>query len=173
MTDRTNAELGSVPTPGQGSIQGMDWIWHTAKNEGKVDLGITGEHPSLTSTAPNVTEGRAGNSSVDRIGNLPWHLWQTETGVQDRIQATPPIDNRCNVDHFPIGADDAVFVQENLPMLVVLLANGHLRHRELRHQGDILEAGDEFADGDIARIEIRGIVRPAKQGSEVIGRGCV
>lgn len=151
----------------------MDWILHTANNEGKVDLSITGEHPSFTSTAPNVTESRAGNSSIDRIGNLPWHLRQTETGVQDRIQARPPIDKRCNVDHFPIGANDAVLVQENLPMLVVLFANGHLRHRELRKLGDILETGDEFADGDIARVEIRGIVRPAKQGSEIIGRGGV
>jgi len=28
--------------------------------------------------------------------------------------------------------------------------------------GDVLEAGDDFTNGDISRIEVRGVIRPAK-----------
>jgi len=58
-------------------------------------------------------------------------------------------------------------------MLVILFMDRNLSYGNLRHMGDVFEAGDDFTDGDISRIEIRGVIRSAKQSGEVIGRGSV
>lgn len=73
-TDRADAEVASVLVPGQGGIQGMDWVFHTTDRKGQINLDITREHPSFTSAAPDVTERCTGNSSIDGIGELPRNL---------------------------------------------------------------------------------------------------
>jgi hypothetical protein len=151
----------------------MNWVFHTADRKRNVDLSVAGDHPSVASTIPDITICRTGNPPVDYIGNLPRHLRQSETGIQDRVQAVPSIDNRGDIDHLAVWTDDAILVQEDLPMLVTLVPDRDLGDRDLRHLRDIFEAGDEFSDGDIARVEIRGIIRPTEQGCEVIGRGGV
>ena len=47
-------------------------------------------------------------------------------------------------------------------MLVTLVPDRKLSDGELGHLRDIFETGNKFTDGDIAGIEIRGVVRPAK-----------
>ena len=125
---------------------------HTADHEGNVDLGVTGKHPGFTSAAPDVTKGCAGNPSIDSIGDLPWHLRQGETSVQDGVQAGATIDNRGDVDHFAVWPDDTVLIQENLPMLVTLVADRNLSDGELGHLRDVFETRNEFADGDVTGI---------------------
>lgn len=58
-------------------------------------------------------------------------------------------------------------------MLVTLFPYRYLGDGNLRHLHDVFKAGDDFANGNISRIEIRGVVRPPKQGSNVIGRRSV
>lgn len=58
-------------------------------------------------------------------------------------------------------------------MLITLFPDGNLSDGELWHLGDVFETGNKFADGYITGIEICGVIGPAKQSGEVIGRGCV
>jgi len=71
----------------------MDWVFHATDCKGEVDLDVTREHPSITNAAPNGTKCCTGNSPIDGIGELPGNLGQTETGIQNCVQALPPIDN--------------------------------------------------------------------------------
>lgn len=151
----------------------MDGELHAADHEGNVDLDVTGEHPGFTSAAPDVTKGCAGNPSIDSIGDLPWHLRQGETCVQDRVQAGASIDDRGDVNHFSVWPDDTVLVQENLPMLVTLVPNRNLSDGELRHVRNVFETGNELGDGEVTGKEIGGVIRPAKQSGEVIRGGSV
>lgn len=151
----------------------MNWDFHAADRESDVDLNVTGEHPGLTSAAPNVTKSCAGNSSIDGIGNLPWHLGQSKPSVQNRVQARPSIDNGGDIYDFSVWSDDTIFIQEDLPMLVTLFSDRNFSDGDLGHLRDIFETGNEFADGNIAGIEVCGVIRPAKQGGEVIGGGSV
>ena len=151
----------------------MDWVFHTADRKGEIDLDVTRELPSFTDAAPNSTKRRTGNSSIDGVGELPGDLGQTETGVQNSIQAIPSINDRGDVNHLAVRTGDTILVQEDLPVLVVLFVDRHLSDGDLRHLCDVFEAGDEFADGDVSRIKVRGVIRPAKQCGDVIGRGSV
>jgi len=77
--ERTNAELGSIIlAPGQGSVQGMNWVLHTADQEGEVDLNVTGEHPSSTSAAPNITKVAP--------GILPYMASETCLGTWGKVK---------------------------------------------------------------------------------------
>lgn len=140
----------------------MDWVLHTTNSEGDVNLDLTREHPSLTGAAPGVTKRCIRDFSIDGIGNLPGHLRQTKTRVQNRVQAWPPIDNRGDVDHFAVRTGDAILIQKDLPVLIALFPDRNFGNGKLRHLCNILKAGDNFTNGDISGIEIRGVIRPAK-----------
>ena len=172
-TNRTNTEVGSVLIPVQGGIQGMNWVFHTANRKSEVNLGITREPPSIPNTAPNRTKRRIGDSSIDSISNLPGDLGQTEASVQDHVQLVPSIDNRGGIDRFAVRAGDAIRVQDDLPVLVTLFAERDLSDGELWHVRDVFKAGDEFADGYVSGIGIRGVIGPPEQGGDVVGRGSV
>lgn len=161
VTDRADAEVGSVRTPGQGGIQRVNWVLHTADDKSKVYFGITGDHPTLTSAAPNVTKRCTGDPPIDGVGNLPRHLRQTEASIQNGVQTGPSIDNRSYIDHFAVRTDDAILVYEDLPMLVILIPDRNLSDGELWKRCDVFKAGDKFTDGDITGIEIRGVIGPA------------
>jgi len=151
----------------------MNWVFDTANRKRKVDLGVTGEFPSLANAAPNRRERRTRDPSIDSVGDLSGNLRQSETSVQNRVQAFPSIDNRGDIDYFAIRAGNTVLVKEDLPVLVNLVPERNLSDGEFWHGRDFLEALDEFAHCDISGIEICGVIRPPKQGGEIIGRRCV
>jgi hypothetical protein len=140
----------------------MDWVFNAADRKSEVDFDITREHPSLPSAAPSIAKRRARNLPIDGVRNLPGYLRQAEPGIQDCVQAGASVNNRGDVDYFAVRTDDTILVQEELPMLITLFPDGNLSNREFRLLRDVFEAGDEFADGDIAWIKIGGVVRPAK-----------
>ena len=47
-------------------------------------------------------------------------------------------------------------------MLVTLLADRNLNDGEFGHLGNVFETGNKFTNGDITRIEIRGVIGSAK-----------
>ena len=136
----------------------MNWVFDPADRKGKVDLGVTGNPPSVTNTLPNRTKIRTGDPPIDGIGDLPGNLCQTETGVQDSVQARPSINNRGDIDRFAIWTSDTVLVQEDLPMLVILFPERNLGNGEFWHVRDIFKAGDKFANCDITRVFICRVI---------------
>lgn len=140
----------------------MNWVFHSANRKRKVHLDVARELPSIANAAPNRTKRRTGNPSIDSVCDLSGNLGQTETSVQDRIQAFPSVDNRGDIDHFAIWTGDTVLVQEDLPVLVNLVPERNSGDGKFWHFRDILEAWDELADGDISRIDICRVIGPPK-----------
>ena len=148
----------------------MNRVFHTANRKRKVHLDVTRELPSITNAAPNRTKRCTGNPSIDSVCDLPGNLGQTKTSVQNRVQASPSIDNRGDINDFAIWTSDTVLVQEHLPVLVNLLPERNTSDGKFWHGRDLLETRDELADGNISRVDICRVIGPPKQGGEVIGR---
>ena len=110
------------------------------------------------------------HAAVDRVGHGARDLREGKARVDDgdELTARRAGHDALYRDGLAVRPNDAVHVGEDGPVLVRVGERGHVLDRQFGLAGDVREARDELADGELAGKVIVGVALAVEEDGDVV-----